>query len=624
MTDRTTHPHAARNRNPRPETIPRAEHGSDEDRPLAEIRKTIHDALRIVSVHRWAFLVPFCLVASGAFLGSLYLPRTYTASTTFDRRNDPVIMNLPMSAGAASFNHFRSTMERDLTSVPNIADAIDKAGLTKDLPRDEAGNLTPGAQRERTAMAAGLASTLSISKVSPNDQLDIITITYTGPDPTIGKSLVEQLKKVYIARTMVWVREFLESQRDYLMRQAAEALEELRIAQREETRLRLENPYFDPNDPGGLITRVTQLEIERRELELRKLEYDAELTALRQLLAATDSQTRLFPAASPPDHASVMMATPRAVRLVNQLAEVKKEIDDLRDVRGMTDQHPRVQELLDKQRALDEELAELKHPREMAMIETAGEQPASIARVESSPYWNAEEARLKVRIEAQESKIRDLDLRLESNEKAIAELRKARQDVYLSQEVFAAAMDEVTRARQRYYQLENAVATIEPTLKATEQGRLLQFSEGQPPRGTPIPIKPKAQTIVFLALFAGLIAGAIFVILAEVFDHVFRTSGQVSRSLGIPILEAIDEIVTTADRRKHLFRNFVVAPALFVIFAGMAGGTGMLAYLSIERPWTYERIINLPARAVRQVLPGSSHTTERPESHSVETRATAS
>ena len=37
----------------------RADHAADDDRPFAEIRKTLHDALRLLSLHRWSFFVPF-------------------------------------------------------------------------------------------------------------------------------------------------------------------------------------------------------------------------------------------------------------------------------------------------------------------------------------------------------------------------------------------------------------------------------------------------------------------------------------------------------------------------------------------------------------------------------------
>ena len=95
-------------------SIGRNETVQDDDRPFAEMRKNINDVLRMITLHRWVFFIPFCLVSCSAFIASLYYPRTYQAKTSFERRNDPVMMNLPMSAGAASFKYFRNTMVRDL------------------------------------------------------------------------------------------------------------------------------------------------------------------------------------------------------------------------------------------------------------------------------------------------------------------------------------------------------------------------------------------------------------------------------------------------------------------------------------------------------------------------------
>ena len=92
----------------------------DEDRPFADIRRTIHDVLRLLSLHRWAFFVPFSVVACAVFILSLYYPRTYRASSSFERRNDPVMMNL------ASNEYFKSVKPRQLDArivTPNFKEA---------------------------------------------------------------------------------------------------------------------------------------------------------------------------------------------------------------------------------------------------------------------------------------------------------------------------------------------------------------------------------------------------------------------------------------------------------------------------------------------------------------------
>ena len=142
------------------------------------------------------------------------------------------------------------------------------------------------------------------------------------------------------------------------------------------------------------------------------------------------------------------------------------------------------------------------------------------------------------------------------------------------------------------------MSALEPVITAIEQDRLLQFSKGQRARGSRIPISPKSTTVVLQALAAGLGAGVIFVILAELLDNVYRSSGQVSRSLGLPLLEGIDEIVTGPDRRKLVVKRAILAPSIVAACVVVSGLSGSMAYLSINRPWAYERIRKIPQAAL--------------------------
>ena len=253
---------------------------------MAEVRKNLNEIWRMVSLHRWMFFVPFCIVSSGAFVASLYYPRTYQARTTFERKNDPVMMNLPMSTGAASFKLFRNTIVRDLTSVPYMSEVVEKIGLLDDADRDETGALTEAAQRRQRSLARSLAATLGIRTASPSELIDVITITYTGPDAKIGRKLVEQAKRTYVRRTMAWILDFLVKQRDYFQNEADLALADLQEAQHEEMQLKLDNPLIAPGDASQVSARIAQLEMERRALELRLREYEAERASHEELIAA--------------------------------------------------------------------------------------------------------------------------------------------------------------------------------------------------------------------------------------------------------------------------------------------------------------------------------------------------
>ena len=120
-------------------------------------------------------------------------------------------------------------MQRDLTSVSVLSEVVVNLGLTKEFEKNADGSLTRASKRRRDSLARSLAGRIAVASSSPTPQMDIVRVTYTGPDPTIGKRLVEEVKRTYISHTMAWIHEFLKSQRDYFLDESKEARKEVGI-----------------------------------------------------------------------------------------------------------------------------------------------------------------------------------------------------------------------------------------------------------------------------------------------------------------------------------------------------------------------------------------------------------
>jgi uncharacterized protein involved in exopolysaccharide biosynthesis len=582
---------------------------SDEGRPLAEIRRNLHEWLRIFLLHRWAFIIPFCLVSGGAFILSLRYPRTYWAATTFERRNDPILADLEMSQGAAMFKLFSTTIARDLTSVECMTEVVDRIGLTADFERKADGTFTKASVARRKSLARQLGQRISLETRQPNEQVDIIDITYTGPDPNIGRKLLDAAKAVYISRTMDWVQQHLEGLREYYSVEKADALIELRAAEREQTRMRLENPYLDPQDPGAISAKLLQLEMERNDLLRRRREHRADLDAYKQMLAAIDSD--ITRAASGGEAASApAYVSPETLQLTRLIEGIEQKIKTFKTTRGMTDQHPEIQELmasrqwrstdLQMQRARDHQVAVGGGP-----VDAAGH-PVGAGGEASPEPWRSDQARLLVQINTKEANIKDVTLSLEFNEQENTRLREAKGVIFEVQEEYADNTARITKAKQRDAAHVKMLGKIEPAIRVNLQGKLLHWSVGEPARGHSTPIDPKARTIVLLALLAGVVAGVVFVVLAEVLDHAYRSADQVSRSLGVPMLAAIDEIITSEARRRLLLRKVVAVPIVLTVCLGFAGISGSLAYLSLHQPSAYRKIQRIPQAALELLAIGTS------------------
>ena len=586
-----------------PGGINRPDQSMDDERPFAEIRKNLQDALRMLSLHRWVFFIPMCIVTSSAFILSLYYPRTYAATTSFERQNDPILADLRMSQGAATFKLFRTTTSQDMTSVACISEVVDNIGLTKDFERNEDGTLTKASVRRRSSLAASLASRISISTRSPNENIDRIKITYTGPDPKIGKILLNELKKTYIQRTMTWIQEHLEGLRDYYKTETEMTLAALREAERDQTRLRLAHPYINPQNPESITTKLAQLQISRNEWERRRREYTSNLEAQRQLLASVESQlamgsNRVKREGEDQGQAYVSM---ESRRIIGKIEDLDREIRALRSTRRMTDAHPDIQALVAARQARVQDLNKQHQQDQGAEANRSVDAIAARAFVSTRASTNPlqiDRARTLVQLAAEKAKIAECDITLESTRQEIEQLADAKNRIFELQEEYADITERVSKARRHHSEMAGILAKIEPAIRVNQQGKLLHWTPGLPAAGSATPVNPKSRTVLLLSLLAGVAAGILFVVLAEILDHVYRSSSQVARSLGLPLLEAIDEIVTVRDRRRLLIHRTVITPFLLLVCLGVVSATGSMAYLSIERPRTYERIQRIPRAAI--------------------------
>lgn len=584
---------------------------ANDERPFHELRVTLHELLGVLSMRRWFFFVPFCITASAIFVGSMRLHREYTASTRFERRDDPVFMNIPTSEGTGSFTYFRQTLERDITAPDYMAEVVERLNLTEDLPRDPDGSLTPEGEKQRDAIGRGLAPYVKAYSRERTAHLDLIDVIYTGPDPDIGKRLVDEVKNTYICRTQARIREFLERLRDWYGDQIDEGMKRVTAAERRLAQLRLDHPYSYITDPISIAQNMEDLKRERRELTLRRNALQIDLTAQQQLLASTrppPARVAALPRIDEPLLEDIPH-TEEAQRLLNRVHEIEDRIESLRITRGMTDEHPEIKELRSEHdRAVKRLHAQLAADQKAF----AGKTQEGTGRNDAprADEWWPERARIMVAIDALEKQIAEVDTRLQINQERQNEYADAKKGLFDNQEVFAAAQSELSMAAAEVSRHRGVLNRILPVLKANDMGRAVGFSEERPAQGNNVAVSPKSKTIILAALFAGLCAGAAFTILAELVDHVYRSSSHVARSLGVTVLETIDVIVTSADRRRHLIRRLVVTPLIVGIGLATVVTTGAAAYLSLEKPAHYQRLRRLPATVVRPFLSAADTDTD--------------
>jgi len=120
------------------------------------------------------------------------------------------------------------------------------------------------------------------------------------------------------------------------------------------------------------------------------------------------------------------------------------------------------------------------------------------------------------------------------------------------------------------------------------------------------PTSPDARVMVLACLVIGAAGGALAVLLAELIDRSYRTAVQVTRSLGLAVIESIDEILTAPMRRKRMVRDYCILPLCGAGMLLVVSASGVAAYLSVQSPLMYEQWKHAPLQTLKSWLTGGA------------------
>jgi hypothetical protein len=563
----------------------------------------VGETLRVLILRRWAFLVPFCVVATLAALISHQIPRKYSVSTAFERRDNPVLQNLPAGGAIKLVKDSRPTVTRDLRDITLMEDALDDIGLTASFPREANGELTPEALQARRCLAGRYVAgvTVEVKSFAADTSLDNITISCDGQDPSHLSDVCNALRNRYIAQTRTKMTKRLTETREYFAEQAAAC--QVRIADLNRARLGrvLDNSLADLADPQSVVNRLQRLRNERDtllrerdDLEIRIEANEDNLGRLRQLAVrgsgATDPGTPL------------LYRSPQAVQLQAEIEEVDAQIYRERQAHKKTARHPDVAELLRKRELLLERLArqaEVDALTAMTMPTTESDS-LSLASAGSDTIL-AQISNLEMDLKTLRSQLQRTERSLDVVEADVKDFEARRSEVFENFQAREDVSEALKTAQQEHLLHQATLSKLDSLLTADENERAVGFTVLSTARAALAPSSPKPNIVLMIALLLGLISGACGVLLAEVFDRSFHTTRQVTRSVGLSVLECIDEIVTAADRARHFRRRVLLAPVLALLMLAAVSGSNAMAYLSLKRPHTYHNLRAVPERVWGQV-----------------------
>lgn len=554
-----------------------------DDQNKADNKRTIRDWLRII-FRRWALcLLGASLFAIVVLLASLWWPVKYTGISKFTRRMDPAAEQLAGSK-SESFETRKLTLQNDLAGDKAIERAIEDLGLLRSLPRTSEGRLTAHGELEKQELIKAVKKSTKVEWEVRSDQVDLISVSFTHPDPQLAEDFPNKLVSNYFA----WVSKqqidrlsmseaFLREQKDKSLRQMEEFTKE-RI-------------QFEKDHAGAMPQRPGMLEDQIRKIESDLEIVDRQLTIAEQKLNHLKGGVQLAAmAASQPT--SMAVFNPEAERIRFQLREAQDELQRRKTVGmliggiqsgPMKDAHPKIEEQRNKiaelQRALkeaEENPAESLGPVSRGLAMSPAGDPIldqTLLQIEIDTLKNEKQKLEKWRDE-QRAVARDLAPIAQEYERIIRKMRDKE--------------DEMKNWDSRYL-------GVQMSLAAESANRRTHHDSIQVAQPQYRPSSPPLLVVLGLAFIGGLGFGAGLVFVAHTLDRSISTPDDAGRYFNLPVHGVIGRIVTQHDQKVARFKKWVLTPAIcLVVLAAIAAATTSVV-LWLEYPDMYKEWKTSPA-----------------------------
>ncbi len=564
-----------------------------------ELQRTTREIFRVVFYRRWTFLIPFCVAASAVLISSHRLPREYKAHTLFERRSPIPISKVLERSGPMSMESLHQSIKYDMMGPEAMVKVAHDLGLTKGISTNPDGRLPGPARRKLKGIAGSLRGMLSFTPLKTGHDLDRIRISARAGDPELVVKLVNQVRDNYFEFSRHKFLNRLREAREFYQREIEALLESIDLHEKEIERLEQAFPYVNQDTNRTAGQRAVATEMSRDNFERRIEEHQRKISRLEAQLAAMPKMKFLSPQGSsynPSFLDSDADLQRERRRLMDYIMRIENQMMQNRIEKGMLDRHPTMQTLRRKKEHAVGDLAALDSRSHDAQpdYQAYSDDPAVIA------LQRSERRGVMTELADTQVALSVAEAQREEAEAALAEHARLRTGSYEKRTLYKQMRLSLKDERNQLRDIRSNERTLARVLDIDAKDQGIKFITIEQADTSRRPVSPKSQSILMLAFGAGLAFGACAVFLREFFDHTFQTATAVSFSLGVPVLEGIDEILLPADRRRLLLRKMAMVPVACV-FVGVLVVSGGLAYLSLEHPQKFKRIVQKAATTWDQV-----------------------
>ncbi len=541
---------------------------------LAEVLRAIRrNAVRV------AFTTAVFLLL-GLFLTMLW-PNKYESSTTFSLRDWQVVSDAVLLDNLADIPLPKKVkaLENELRSRKRIDKVMNELQWVEWLD-------TAGKEADRRDLAEKLGKNLNVELIPDPVGTQNITVKFRWTSPRKAADFVNRLRDAWIQLTLEGYKKSLEDAADRM----ESVLNERRAAY--EAALGAKRTYERENHVPALNTPDVNNEI-KGAMVLERQKAEAELESVQSEIAVLNGQLKLIPKEAP---APVAPDNEEQAKAIAKLLEAEEALEAAKDpVNGYTALHwKRIR-------------AQKDYDAAVAAVEKAGGVVgAERMQMQTNPDWYTAQGLLET-AQAKEREKRgvlgtiqkeydEAQANLDRLPEVTQELAKLDTDIDIAEELLSATQVAIQPLREKVLQYRATNFGADSSafeLVSTGPFEILEFGV------EPVhPVLPISAIIMAVALLAGLGVGALGPVLAEVTRSSFGTVKDVSRSLGVPVLGAVDLILTARDVRARRVQQALTWATMLLVLLSLATGL----YIYSEFPDVLPTALRRTLREVRMAL----------------------
>jgi len=504
---------------------------------MAELTALTLNFLKALGKYRWHAVIITWIVALCGWAVVLKLPSQYDASARVYVDTQSILK--PLLSGMTMMPNLEQQvmfMRRTLISRPNVERVMRMVDL--DVKTSD-----PKEQEET------VNKLMSEIRMVGTERDDIYTISYTSPNPKLGKDVVQAFLTIFVEGSYGGKKLDSDKAVQFIDDQIRNYEEKLVAAENKLKEFKIRNMGMLPTEGADFASRMNGGGEALNQARLELAEAEQARNAIRRQIAGTP--------AAPGERA---LPAPIDPELEARLATVTKNLDALR--MQFTEQHPDIianRRLLEQLQARKEE--ESRKPR---------------SALDPGASYSPMMQQLNVSLSDAEARVASLQARVAEYTSRVARLRTQSAAVPEIEAQLAQLNRDYEVNRENYQKLLERRESAKLSGDLSSATDMLTFRVIDPPS---VPLKPSGpnRLLLFSAVFAAALGvGLVAAFLMSQLRPTFLSQSALRDTTGVPILGSISMNWTGAQTVRRKRRLIQLGAAILVLFGTYGAGVAAI------------------------------------------------